>query len=83
MIEIDRLALDQRGGRDQLIRSARIEPEMAFKQAVKLALLDRRWLAVERDDVNQKRRRRQAIAGVVELTIAMRAGRNHIGNELA
>jgi hypothetical protein len=66
MIEIDRLALDQRRGRDQVIGGARIKPEMAFDQAVKFALFGCRGFTVERDDMNQQRGRRQAIAGIVE-----------------
>ena len=38
MIEIDRLALDQRRGRDQSIGGTRIKPEAAFDQAMKFAL---------------------------------------------
>ena len=67
MIEVDRLALDQRRGRDQLIGVAAIEPETAFDQAVKLALFGLGGFAVERDDVNQQRGRRQTIAGIVEM----------------
>ena len=40
MIEIDRLALDQGCGSDQLIRRAGIKSEAAFDQAVKFALFD-------------------------------------------
>src|SRR5665213_1514759 len=40
MIEVDRLALDQSGGRDQFIRAAGIEPEPCFEQAVQFALLN-------------------------------------------
>ena len=83
MIEIDRLALDQRGRRDQLIGGARIKREVAFQQTVKLALLHVGWFAVDRDDVDQKRRRREAKARIVKTPIAMRGRRNNFGNELA
>ncbi len=33
--------------------------------------------------MNQQRRCRQPIAGIVELTIVMRMGRHNVGNELA
>ena len=83
MIEIDRLALDQRRGRDQLIGGAGIKPEAAFDQAVKLALFRFGRFAVERDDVNQQRGRRQPISGIVECAMPVRGGRNNVGNELA
>ena len=57
--------------------------KVRFQEAVKLALLDRGGFAVDRNDVNQQRRCREAIPGVVKTPIAMRAGRNNIGNELA
>ena len=66
MIEIDRLALDQRGRGDQLVGGAGIELEAGFDQAVQLALLDRGGLAVERDDVDQQRGRREPVVGLVE-----------------
>src|SRR3982075_3472979 len=83
MIEIDRLPLDQRRGRDQMVRGAGIEPETAFDQAVKLALLDFGRFAVERDDVYQQRRRPQPVAGVVKGPTFVPGGRNDVGNELA
>jgi hypothetical protein len=66
-----------------LIRGSRIKREVAFQQAVQLALLHVGWFAVDRDDVDQKCRRREAEAGVVKTPIAMRGGRNNFGNELA
>src|SRR5438046_8121521 len=83
VIEIDRLALDQRRGRNQLIRGTGIKPEAAFDQAMKLALFGIRRLAVDRNDVNQQRRRRQTIAGIVKCPMLVRDGRNNVGNELA
>ena len=83
MIEIDRLALDQRRGRDQLIRGTGIKPEAAFDQAMQLALFSLGWFAVDRNDVNQQRRRRQTIAGIVKCPMLVRGGRNNVGNELA
>jgi len=74
MIEIDRLAFDQGRRRNQLIRGAGIELEPALQQAVQLALFDRRRLAVERDDVNQQRVRRQPIAGIVKRPALVRVG---------
>jgi hypothetical protein len=83
VIEIDRLALDQRRGRDQLIGGTAIKPEAAFDQAVKLALFNVGRFAVDRNDVNQQRRRRQTIAGVVKCPRLVGGGRNNVGNELA
>src|SRR5258708_953373 len=83
VIEIDRLAFDPCRRRDQLVRGAGIELEAAFDQAVKLALLDRGRLAVERDDMDQECGCGQTIVGIVEGTIAVRVGRDNVGNELA
>ncbi len=83
MIEIDRLALDQRRRGDQLIRGAGVKPEAALEQAMKFALFNIGGFAVERNDVHQQRRRRQAIAGIVKYAVLLRGGRNNIGNELA
>src|SRR5258708_36802143 len=47
VIEIDRLALDHRRGRDQLIRGTGIKPEAAVDQAMKLALFGLGRLAVD------------------------------------
>src|SRR5438552_17025172 len=58
MIEIDRLAFHQHRGGNQLVRSAGIEPEAGFNPPMKLALFDLGWLAIERDDMDQQRRRR-------------------------
>src|SRR6266404_2360852 len=83
MIEIDGFALGPRRRRDQPVGGAGIEPKTAFEQAMKLALFQVGRLAVERNDVNQKRRRRQAIAGIVKGLILMRGGGNNVGDELA
>lgn len=69
MVEIDRLAFDLGRICDQPVRGAAIEPEMAFDQAVQLALLGRRRLAVQRHHVDQQRRRSQAIIAVGERAI--------------
>jgi hypothetical protein len=83
VIEIDRLAFDQRCRRDQLIGGAAIESEAALDQAVQLALLALGRLAVERDHMDQKRGGRQLVAVVVEGALAISMGRHNIGNELA
>ena len=67
---------------DQPIGAAAVEPEMALDQAVELARLGLRGLAVERDHVDQERGRSQAITGVVEAA-RLSVGSNNIGNELA
>src|SRR5258706_1621731 len=82
-IEIARLTLDQRRGGDQLIRRAGIKPKAACEEAVKFAFFDVGWFAVERDHVNQQRRCRQTISGIVKRPIVVRGGRNNFGNELA
>ena len=76
MIEIDRLAFSPRRRRDQMIRRTVIELEAAFDQTVQFAFLDRARLAIERDDVNQQRGRRQQIPGIVKREIRIRTGRN-------
>src|SRR6266568_1673604 len=78
VIEVDRLALDQRRGRDQLIRGTGIKPEAGFDQAMKLALFSLGRLAVDRNDVNQQRRRRQTIAGIVKCPMLLRGGRDNV-----
>ncbi len=83
MIEIDRLALDLGRRGNQPVRGAGIELEAGFDQAVQFALLDFGRLAIERDDVDQKRGRRQTIAGIVERPLLMLAGGDNVGNELA
>src|SRR5271169_1773368 len=81
MIEIDRLALDQHCRRDQLIRRSGIKPKAAFDQAMKLALLDFGWLAVEGNHMNQQSRCGQTVSVVVKPI--MWGGRNDVGDELA
>jgi hypothetical protein len=66
-----------------LIRRTGIKPEAAFEQAMKLALFNFGRFAVERDDVNQQRGRRQTISGIVKYPILVRGGRNNFGDELA
>ena len=83
MIEIDRFALDQGRRRDQLIRGTGIEPKAAFDQAVKLSLLEIGWFAIDRNDVDQQRRRRQTIPGIVKRPVRVRGGGNNVDNELA
>ena len=83
MIEIDRVTFDPRRRMDQSVCGAGIELKPGFDQAVQLALLDRGGLAVERDDMNQQRRRRQTISGIVERAILIRTGGDNVGNELA
>jgi hypothetical protein len=50
---------------------------------MQLALLGSGWFAIERDDVNQERGRRQAVSGIVEVPTLMCVGRNDVGNKLA
>src|SRR5436190_5493832 len=78
VIEIDRLALDQCRGRDQLIRGTGIKSEAAFDQAVKLALFSLGWLAVDRDGVDQQRSCCQKIAGIVKCTMLVSVWRNKV-----
>ena len=76
MIEINRLTLDQHRRRDQLVRRSRIKPEAAFDQAVKFALFGFGRFAVNRNDVNQQRRRGQTIPGIVECPMRVCGGIN-------
>ena len=81
-IKIDRVALGASCRRNQLVGHAAIELEAGFDQAVQLAFLDGRRLAVERDDVDQQRGCSEAIIGLVKGP-RLRVRRNDIGDELA
>jgi hypothetical protein len=50
---------------------------------VKLALFGIGWCAIERDHVNQQRRRGQTIPGIVKRPMLVGGGRNYVGDELA
>jgi hypothetical protein len=50
---------------------------------MKFALCNIGWFTVERNNVDQQRRRRQTISGIVKCATLVRGGRNNVGNELA
>ena len=82
MIEIDSLAFHARGRRDQLVGGPRIEPEPSFYQVVQLAFFSIRRFAIERNDMDEQRRRRELVAGFVERLIFLCSRRDNLSNEM-
>ncbi|MHC2497663.1 hypothetical protein ACVI8K_004579 [Bradyrhizobium barranii subsp. barranii] len=82
VIEVDGLALDLGGVRNQAVGGTAIQPEVTFDQAVQLALLGRRRLTVQRDHVNQQRGGRKPVIAIAECAIPGMRGHN-VGDELA
>jgi hypothetical protein len=55
---------------------------VTFDQTVELAPFGLRWLAIQRNHVNEQRRRRKTIISLAENAILILSG-NHLGDELA